>query len=138
MPTLYGRYMEAQRADPTCTKCGYVSSSKADLAGHMYERHFQKSQKSHEETSNGFNKTLDRMEQDSICEVRSSYECEKCGFTSNLRAVVARHVQSVHEKDTGGPGLGQVALLTLLGNIVKKFEKVQDLKDLTLSACISA
>merc|ERR1712088_564510 len=45
MPTLYGRYKEALRDDPLCSKCGYLSSDKSDLARHIYEKHFQKAQK---------------------------------------------------------------------------------------------
>ena len=45
MPTLYGRYKEALRDDPSCSKCGYLSSDKSDLARHVYENHFQKAQK---------------------------------------------------------------------------------------------
>ena len=45
MPTLYGRYKEALRDDPLCSKCGYLSSDKSDLARHIYENHFQKAQK---------------------------------------------------------------------------------------------
>ena len=41
MPTLYGRYKEALRDEPTCSKCGYLSSDKSDLARHIYEKHFQ-------------------------------------------------------------------------------------------------
>ena len=59
MHTFYGRYKDVRRADPRCSKCSYVSSSKADMAGHLYEKHFQKYQKSSEEIPMGSNKTLD-------------------------------------------------------------------------------
>ena len=38
----------------------------------------------------------------------SCYVCEQCGFTSNRRSVVTRHVKAVHEK--GGLPSRQVTL----------------------------
>ena len=58
MHTFYGRYKEVRRADPRCSKCSYVSSSKSDMARHLYERHFQRSQKSSEDISNSCYKNL--------------------------------------------------------------------------------
>ena len=55
MPTLYGRYKEALRDDPLCSKCGYLSSDKSDLARHIYENHFQKAQKGSNVASTGSN-----------------------------------------------------------------------------------
>ena len=33
------RYQDIRRADPSCNKCGYVSSSKSDMARHLGEKH---------------------------------------------------------------------------------------------------
>ena len=104
MPTLYGRYREALREDPTCSKCGYVSSDKSDLARHTYEDHFRKAQKGSSAASDATKNSRVASTSSNVASTSSDYATRN-SIKANNNLIVAQEscdVSSASSYPTSG------------------------------------